>query len=245
MNQPTLQQRIAETMRPPQRVVMRQQWRSLLFLHWPFPAEQIEPLLPAGLQVDTFDGQAWVGLVPFLMQKVHPVWAPPLPWLSCFAETNVRTYVHCNSKPGVWFFSLDAAQPIAVAIARTIWRLPYFAARMSVHQHEARTSYCSRRAAGAFCQAEAEACSAPMQAAPGSLEFFLAERYLLYACKQGILYRGSVHHTPYPLQKARVKLLKENLLETAGLRRPSAEPLAHYAAGVDVEVFPLNRVHRQ
>jgi hypothetical protein len=124
--------RVSPTRRPiGQRTVMWQRWADLLFLHWPVPPDELAALLPPGLTLDTFDGQAYVGLVPFTMTGVRPVWAPALPWLSHFHETNVRTYVHCRGRdPGVWFFSLDAANPVAVKIARALWKLPYHFARM-------------------------------------------------------------------------------------------------------------------
>ena len=121
--------RIGPTLRPNERIVMKQKWRDLLFLHWPVPPELLQPLLPPGLTIDTFEGDAYLGLVPFTMRDVRPVWAPAVPWLSHFPECNVRTYVHRGgASPGVWFFSLDAANPVAVMIARTIWKLPYFIA---------------------------------------------------------------------------------------------------------------------
>ena len=130
--------RVAPTRRPDQRAVMRQRWADLLFLHWPVAPETLQPLLPPGLTLDTFEGQAYVGLVPFTMTGVRPVWAPPVRWLSNFHETNVRTYVHREGKdPGVWFFSLDAANSIAVRIARAAWKLPYHYARMSLSRRAA------------------------------------------------------------------------------------------------------------
>ena len=236
--------RIAPTRRPDRRAVMRQSWSELLFLHWPIPAGAVAPLLPAGLEVDRHDGTAWVGLVPFTMTGVRPFWSPSVPGLSAFHEVNVRTYVHREGRdPGVWFFSLDAANPVAVAIARTLWHLPYYRARMRLDVEEAggRTiRYESRRRGGGpGCRVAYRVTGEPGPAALGSFEFFLAERYLLYAHARGRLLVGQVHHTPYPLQTAALLTLDEDLIAAAGIARPDRPPLVHYARRVDVEVFPL------
>ena len=148
---PTLNQRLAACDHPAGFAVMRQRWSGLLFLHWPVDAAMIAERLPAGLQVDTFDGRAWIGVVPFFMGSIRPVGLPPVPWLSWFMELNVRTYVHdSEGNPGVWFFSLDCNQPVAVEIARRAFRLPYQHARMHSVREGSRVRYhCHRRTTGA------------------------------------------------------------------------------------------------
>ncbi len=245
--------RDAPRARPAGTAVMRQRWQELLFLHWEIPREAIEPKLPQGVELDTFEGRAFVGLVPFTMKDVRPVGLPSVPWLSNFHETNVRTYVNVPGVgPGVWFFSLDAANPVAAALGRLWFRLPYFYARMSLSVSESSDTrlltYASSRITPgpkpATTRLSAEV-SAPVEPArPGSLVFFLAERYLLFTGTSENLMSGRVHHTPYPLQTAEVTGLDESLLAAAGFRRPSATPLAHFASGVDVEVFPLEPVRR-
>jgi len=242
--------RLAPTRRPSRRAVMRQTWSHLLFLHWEVPAESLRPLLPPGLELDLFEGRAYVGLVPFTMSGVRPAGLPPLPGLSQFHETNVRTYVHKNGRdPGVWFFSLDAANPVAVVSARTWFHLPYHYARMELilDQPGPKTiAYASeRRWPGPLPAASSIQCApqGPITTArPGTLEHFLIERYLLYASWHDRLYRGQVHHTPYPIQLASILELDESLLTAAGIRRPSTPPLAHFSEGVRVEVFSLQRV---
>ena len=237
--------RLAPAVRPPQRAVMRQNWRHLLFLHWVVSSEQLRPLVPSRLDLDLFEGRAYVGLVPFTMTGVRPVWAPVVPGLSSFHETNVRTYVHrAGRDPGVWFFSLDAANPLAVALARTFFHLPYYYARMGLTLEPEAISYASRRigATSATCAIRCSPRGAAAPAQAGTLEHFLAERYLLYAAHRGRLYRGQVHHTPYPLQGAAVSVLEETLLAAAGIERPDEAPLGHFARSVNVEVFPLTRV---
>lgn len=228
---------------------MRQRWRDLLFLHWPVPPEWVQRSLPPGLTVDLFQGHAYIGLVPFRMQGVRPVWSPSVPGLSDFLECNVRTYVHRGGAgPGVWFYSLDAANPIAVLLARTLWKLPYFHARMQVERAsrniiDYKTARLYPPPTPASTAVRYAPTGAPSSAEPGSLEHFLVERYILYAYARGRLWRGRVHHSPYPLQSAGLDTLEDTLVAAAGFpvrEVVSARPsLVHYAAGVDVDVFPL------
>ena len=207
----------------------------------------MQRLLPQGLNLYTFEGRAYVGLVPFTMTGVRPIWVPPVPGLSNFHECNVRTYVHVEGRdPGVWFFSLDAANPIAVRIARATWKLPYFYARMRLTktaEPDPEVDYQTERLwpgpLPAACTVRYRPTGTVTPAAPGTLEHFLAERYLLYVSDRGRLLSGHVHHVPYPLQRAEVDALEESLIAAAGIRRPDEAPLAHYAAGVRVHVFGL------
>lgn len=237
------------TRRPRGRAAQRQRWWDLLFLHWPVSLAALRPKIPAALDIDTHDGTAYVGLVPFTMTGVRPLWAPPVPGLSAFHEVNLRTYVHHQGgEPGVWFFSLDAANPVAVAVARLAYHLPYNLARMSLERGPAgEVHYRSQRRwprtrPSAACTMTYAPTGPAAPAAPGSLEHFLAERYVLYVEHRGRLFRGRVHHAPYPLQPAQVVGLEESLLAAAGLPPATEAPLAHYAKGVSVELFALERV---
>ena len=228
---------------------MYQKWRSLLFLHWSFPPSLISRFLPKGLDLDTFDGKAYVGLVPFFMTGVRPAYVPALPWLSQFPETNVRTYVHRQGRdPGVYFLSLDAANPIAVILARTLFYLPYYRARMSVENDRktGRIRYVSTRFWPEPVPASTTISCKPTGHAKtvglGTLEHFLIERYLLYTTRRDVVYRGQVHHAPYLVQTAEIHAFHETILAAAGLLRPSFAPLIHYVGGVDVEIFPIKSV---
>ena len=239
--------RIAPTRQPSGRVVMRQRWLDLLFLHWDVPAEPLQRLLPPGLTLDTFAGRAYVGLVPFRMRSVRPAFLPAVPALSNFAEINVRTYVHqAGQNPGVWFFSLDAANAVAVKIARAAFKLPYHYATMAVRENDGEIHYESRREWPAPTPATCAIRYAPTgeiaPAPPGTLEHFLAERYILYSHAGGNLYRGRVYHAAYPLQTAAVSQLEESLVSAAGIERPDAAPLVHFAREVDVKIYGLARV---
>jgi uncharacterized protein YqjF (DUF2071 family) len=238
--------RIAPTRRPSGMALMRQRWRRLLFLHWPVPAERVRARVPAGLDVDTHEGQAWIGLVPFVVEAARPVFAPPLPFVSWFDEVNVRTYVHARGRdPGVWFFSLDASSRVAVAAARALFKLAYRFAEMRADVEGGTVRFQSRRIAPGPLPGTCAMRYAPRgpvaHAVPGTLEHFLVERYVLYAADGERLFQGRVHHAAYPVQPATVEDLREDLVAAAGLSRPAVAPLAHYASGVDVEVFPLRR----
>jgi uncharacterized protein YqjF (DUF2071 family) len=238
--------------RPRGLVVMRQNWWDLLFLHWAVPESSLRPLIPDGLRVDTFEGRAYVGLVPFGMSGVRPVFLPPIPGLSRFLEVNVRTYVRRDGgDPGVWFFSLDAANRVAVAVARHLFHLPYHYARMHLERRLDRDgpsgtaiTYTSRRVGPvpAGCAIQYTPTGTPGEAEPGTLEHFLIERYVLYARRRAILYTGRVYHRPYGIQSAEVSSLDESLIEAAGIKRPDEPPLVHYAAGVRVGIGPPRRV---
>ncbi len=239
--------RLAPTRRPDASAVMRQRWARLLFLHWPVAPEAVAPLLPAGLEVDLYDAQAWIGLVPFVVTGARLVFLPPLPGVSSFDEINVRTYVHLRGRdPGVWFFSLDASSRLAVAAARGLFKLGYRYADIRAEVDGETVRFESRRIAPgplpAACEFEYAPRGAVAHAVPGTFEHFLVERYVLYAADGDRLYRGRVHHEPYPLQGATVAGLSQDLVQAAGLPAPKGEPLAHYASAVDVEIFPLRRV---
>jgi uncharacterized protein YqjF (DUF2071 family) len=235
---------------PPQgvRPVLFQSWQHIAFLHWRWDPADIQAFLPPGLHVDTHDGEAWMGLVPFRMRRVRPRGLPALPWLSDFLELNLRTYVHADDgTPGVWFFSLDCNQPAAVHIARTLFHLPYRHARMrSDHPSPEALHYRSdlRSAAGRFHLAAHSGRTFHL-ADPGSLEFFLVERYVLF-CHDPVrstTWSGRVHHRPYPLTALTVDSLEETLFESNHFHAPLRPPDHTLATpGVDVAIYPLSPI---
>lgn len=241
---PTLEQRLAARERPSGFPVMRQRWAGLLFLHWEVDPAHVAASLPLGLHVDTFEGKAWLGVVPFFMERVRPVGLPPLPRLSWFHELNVRTYVHDEQgNPGVWFFSLDCNQPLAVEIARRAFHLPYEHAAMSSVKSGTRIEYHSRRNSPGALDAtfEYETPSATRPAEAGSLEWFLVERYLLFSSNpKGDLSCGRVHHTPYQIAPAVCTRWSTEPLRLDGFPEPDSPPPSMLtAAPVDVDIFPL------
>ena len=246
---PTLASRLALRERPAGQPIMRQDWRELLFMHWPVPAEIIQPHLPPRLKVDTYDGMAWLAVVPFQMSKVRTRISPPVRGTSEFLELNVRTYVHLDGVPGVWFFSLDATNALAVWVARTVFNLPYLRAKMHLESPGPglRHFTAERTHAGApaahFSATWKSGSPLPLPE-PGSLAFFLTERYCLYASNkaQTKLYRGRVAHRPWPLCTAQMLHYESNLLEGHGLPTPVGAPLLHAAGPVSVELWPMQRV---
>jgi uncharacterized protein YqjF (DUF2071 family) len=219
--------------------IMRQSWHDLLFAHWPVGADELRALVPPGLHLDLFDQRAWVGVIPFHMTNVAPRAVPALPWVSAFPELNVRTYVTVNGKPGVYFFSLDAGNPLAVAAARTMFHLPYFAAAMHVEARDGWIHYRSRRAAGGASPADFDARYRPIgpvyHPQPGTLDYFLTERYCLYTLDGAYhLRRLEIQHPPWPLQRAEAVIDVNTMAEAAGLRLPSMAPELHFARRQDM-----------
>lgn len=240
--------RLAPLRRPAQRPQGSQRWHRLLFLHWEVPESALRPLVPARLGLDSYQGRFFVGLVAFTMQHVRPyAWAPPFPTARTFYEINVRTYVHVDGEePGVYFFSLEASSTLAVGAARALWSLPYFRTRFR-HADDGRQVRwrAERRWPGpraAPFEAEYEVGDPLPASAPDSLPFFLCERYQLYAARGGKLLRGRVHHSPYPLQEARVERVEPTLVTAAGLPTDGARTEDYFSPGVDVQIYPLETV---
>jgi len=215
-------------------------WLDLAFLHYRISAESLRPHLPTGLFPDTFDGTAWIGIVPFRMVNVRPRWLPATLVLSSFPEINVRTYVIAGGKPGVWFFSLDAASRPTVFAGRQFFDLPYHFARMQLRRTEDGFDFSSRRTrANVAFRGRYRPIGATFRAPPSSFEHWATERYCLYAHspRRG-LRRLEVHHPPWPLQRAEVEIHQCTLFNTFGLPVNSSAPDAcHLSTGVPVVSF--------
>jgi uncharacterized protein YqjF (DUF2071 family) len=228
---------------------MRQRWAELLFLHWAWDPAAVQRTLPPGLTVDTFDGRAWLGVVPFFMRAVRPAGLPAVPGVSDFLELNVRTYVYdAQGRPGVWFYSLDANRWLAVEVARRWFHLPYEHAAMAAERVAAtgEMDYAAQR-----CGQEHEsrflygAASAAGEVAADTREFFLVERYRLFAhdARRGRLLTGRVAHAPYRVAEASVPVWDDGPLRLAGFEAEGRAPDHRCVAeAVDVEVFPLEPV---
>ena len=222
-------------------------WRDLLFMHWPVRADSLRPLVPPALKLDTFDGSAWLGVVPFRMTGVRPRFVPPVPPLSNFPEINLRTYVTAGGKPGIWFFSLDAHNHVAVRLARATFHLPYFDAQMSWRPSNGGILYRSVRTHRGAPPAEFAArygpSGDPFESGPGTVENFLTERYCLYAADgRGNVRRGDVHHHLWPLQPAEVEVEKLAMTEQIGVTLPETAPLLHFSRRLDVLAWPPRRI---
>jgi uncharacterized protein YqjF (DUF2071 family) len=218
---------------------MAQTWEELLFAHWPLPVAELRGHVPPELELDTFDGVAYLGITPFRITNLRLRGLLPVPVISAFIELNCRTYVsHGGEKPGIWFFSLDASSRLAVEAARRVYRLPYFQARMtgppaftcvragSSREHAWKSSYRPR--------------GKPAPAQPETLEHFLAERYCLYTFADGRLWRAEIHHPPWPLQDA-TAAIDLNTMPPDGLE-VEGDPQLMYSAVQDVVIWPLEPV---
>ncbi|MFM2003759.1 MAG: hypothetical protein RI963_3185 [Planctomycetota bacterium] len=226
--------------------VMRMIWSELLFAHWAVEPDLLESKLPVGLTLDRHDGKAWIGVVPFLMSDVAPRCFPAVPKLSRFLELNVRTYVTCGGKPGVWFFSLDAENPIAVRIARATFNLPYMDAKMTLaRDDESMITYRSERThrgeQPALFDATYRPIDQPWNARPGTLEHWLTARYCLYSAdRRGNVYRGEIDHEPWRLSHASCELRRCEMTESLRLTL-IGEPHLLFAHPIKVKAWALKR----
>jgi len=238
---------------------MSMTWLNLAFLHWRVPAEALEHHLPAGLTLETFDGSAWLGVVPFEMADVRARGLPRVPGIHRFLELNLRTYVTDGVRPGVWFFSLDCENPLAVRGARTAFHLPYFDARMGSRQRGDLLEYRSERThlgqAPARFRGEYGPVGEAFTSTPGTLEHWLTERYCLYsasrpgrcrsaqdASKSGRVFRGEIRHQPWSLQAAEAHVFENTLAQPLGINLPRVPDAAHFARRLEVQAWLLGRV---
>ena len=235
--------------RPAGRWAMRMTWRHLLFMHWPVDPEHVQSLLPASLEVETFAGRAWVGLIPFLMENVRQRCMPELPTTRRFPECNVRTYVHPRGRPdlpGVWFFTLDASSRLAVQVARRFWRLNYKFGKLGIERVGENLQYrVDRVDAPRAAMRCAWSIGAPMQPSqPGELRHFLTERYRLFAINRaGQACEGKIWHKPWPLREATLRSLDDQLVRAAGIEIDQAQlPVTWHSDVLDVEAWPIRRI---
>ena len=219
--------------------IMGQTWDDLLFAHWRVDAEALRAHLPPGLELDLYQGEAWIGVTPFAVSGLRGRGLPPLPFVSSFLELNTRTYVTRDGKPGIWFFSLDAASEFAVEAARRGYKLPYFRADMRAAWN-GELAYESRRrdsrGAPATFRGRYRPIGDVIDPDPASLAHFLTERYCLYTVHEGRLKRGEIHHPPWPLQPAEATF-EENTMPPIEL--PDEDPLLHFSARQDVVIWAL------
>lgn len=238
--------RLAVRSRPDGVPLMHQTWGKLLFMHWRIDEKVLRPLIPEALEIDKFDGTAWIAVTPFTMWDIRafPPFLPPVPGLSALDELNVRTYVHYDGVPGVWFFSLDCNSGAAVLAARNLFLLPYFNADIEIEQEDHTIEYELDRTedpAASFRASWTVGETLPYSH-PGSLAFFLTERYCLYTEDEGQIYRARIYHDPWPLKKATLNTLSSTMIESLDLPTPKGEPILHYNEEISVEIWPLKTV---
>ena len=224
--------------------VWRQSWCDLLFAHWRCPADRLRHLVPEELEIEEFDGSSWVGVVPFRMEGVMRRPLPDLPWISAFPELNFRLYVRYEDRPGVWFVSLDATNRLAIWAARRFFHLPYFHSRIALSFEEGWHVYDSRRLNGdARFIARYRPEAALATSLPGTLEYFLTERYCLYSqSPRGDLYRAEVHHHPWPLQRALAEIEVNELGDSHGISLNGPPETLHFSGRLDTIVWQPYRL---
>lgn len=230
--------------------VMVQSWHDLLFAHWPLPASILRESIPAPLEVDLFEGSAWIGIVPFEIRDFRFRRVPPIPGLSAFPELNLRTYVRHGGRSGVWFLSLDATNRLAIEGARTWYRLPYFRAEMAISRDGERVRFsstrCDCRSRGDVSfEAEYRPKLGEVTTDGLSLDRWLTERYCLFAAdKRGALYSAEIHHQPWPLQPAEGEFSKNSLLAPLNIELPQVRPVLHFSKRLDVLIWSPVRVRK-
>jgi uncharacterized protein len=229
--------------------VMHMRWLDLAFLHYPVPAANLEKFIPKGLTLETFDGNAWLGVVPFRMDQIHARGLPSIPGTDAFLELNLRTYVMDGVHSGVWFFSLDAENPLAVRGARVGFHLPYMDAKMSSRVENGWFDYSSlrthRNAPPATFKAKYKPVGEVFHAAPGTLEHWLTERYCLFSTDaRGNVYRGDILHQPWSLQACEAQILENTMAEQIGITLPNIVSVTHFAKELDVRASLLVKVNQ-
>jgi uncharacterized protein len=239
-------ERLAIRERPDGQPLMHQKWGKLLFMHWRIEEAELRPLIPEQLEIDTFDGSAWIGIIPFTMWDIRafPPYLPAVPGLSSAHELNVRTYVHYNRVPGVWFFSLDCNSTAAVMGARAFYHLPYFNANIDLEQHLHTVDYALKRTDDppAYFTGSWNIGETIPFAHPDSLEFFLTERYCLYAENDCELYSARIFHQPWPLHRATVNFYDATMIEALGLKSRVGGPVLNYCEEIEVDVWGIHKV---
>ncbi|WP_342504876.1 DUF2071 domain-containing protein [Sporosarcina sp. FSL K6-2383] len=223
---------------------MQQTWNDLLFAHYPIKLEVLQKLVPAILPLDSFNGMGWIGIVPFHITDIRLRGLPPIPGVARFPELNVRTYVTIDGKPGVYFFSLDADNRLAVEVAKLFYHLPYMNADMMVRQNGSTIDYESRRRSGndANFECSYRPISEPYYAVKGSFDEWMSERYCLYTLNnKGAPFRCDILHRPWLLQHAEAEFSQNTMLSKQGILVESDQPLLHFSKKIEARMWPLVR----
>ncbi|MDN4074072.1 YqjF family protein [Fictibacillus terranigra] len=223
---------------------MTQTWNHVLFAHWPLPVEALQNHIPSCLDIDTYEETAWIGILPFFIDQFHARFLPPIPRASSFPELNVRTYVKYRGIPGIYFFSLDAAQLLAVKGARTFFHLPYFYAEMELDRVDRKNIIFTskREGGGSEILLHYRPVSRPFACKKDTLEYWLTERYRLYTTHKKSLYFQDIHHLQWPLQRAAASFRKNSAI--SGIELPSVSPILHYADSQKVLFWPMHRIRK-
>ncbi|MCA0971183.1 DUF2071 domain-containing protein [Halobacillus litoralis] len=229
----------------PEKWIMHQTWEELVFMHWPVPEEMLRPHIPKAFELDLYDGQAWIAVVPFRMNHIHFKGMPPVQFGNHLLELNVRTYVTFKGEPGVYFVTLDANHPLGVFLARTLFGLPYVHASIQLKQTPSRFSYVSRRTHKGYPTAHFHASflttSPPIPSEPGSLIYWLTERYCLWVTRGNSVYKGPIYHKNWSLQKAEADIYTNQLMDFLPSRLFKKPPMTYYSKSLETFIFPFEK----
>jgi len=232
---------------PSQKWIMRQSWRNVLFLHWPVPVEKLRPLIPSSLQIDTFNGSAWLGIILFVLEGIFPLGISSVSLTPKFPETNVRTYVKYKDKPGIYFISIDVENWASLNIAKRWYRLPYNSAQIFFRKDGQTCYFQSIRKGNENPSISLKGKYGPISdvyyAKKGTLDHWLTERYCLYSSNNGVnIFCGEIHHQPWPLQKAEIDLVRNTLFNPFNFELSKVKPIAHFSTGVDSLMWNIKRL---
>lgn len=232
---------------PSKNWIMRQKWRNVLFLHWPIPVEKLRPHIPSSLQIDTFNGSAWLGIILFVLEGIFPFEIPSISLTPKFPEINVRTYVKYDGKPGIYFLSIDVMNWASLKIAKNWYHLPYHSSQIFFQKEEQKFHCHSIRKGNENTPISFKGKYAPVSEVyfpkEGTLDHWLIERYCLYSSNNGInIYCGDIHHRPWPLQKAKIELVKNTLFTPFHFDLFEEKPIAHFSIGVDSLIWNIKKI---
>ncbi|MGG1677746.1 YqjF family protein [Neobacillus sp. NRS-1170] len=226
--------------------IMRQTWKNLLFLHWPISLEKLRPYVPSSLQIDTYNGSAWLGVILFVIEGIYPRGISSVSVTPKFPEINVRTYVQCDGKPGIYFLSIDVQNWASLNIAKRWYRLPYYSSEISF-QKEGQSFQCqSVRKGNANTIISFKGKYFPVSEVyfpkEGTLDHWLTERYCLYSSTNGVnIYCGEIHHQPWPLQKAEIEIVNNTLFTPFHFDLSEVKPTAYFSEGVDSLIWNIKK----
>ncbi|MGV3467279.1 MAG: YqjF family protein [Heyndrickxia sp.] len=232
---------------PSKKWIMRQAWRNVLFLHWPVPVEKLRPHIPSSLQIDTFKGSAWLGIILFVLEGIFPLGISSLSLTPSFPETNVRTYVKYNGKPGIYFMSIDVENWASLKIAKRWYRLPYHSAQIFYQKEGQNFNFHSIRkdneSPSIYLKGQYSPISEVYYAKEGTLDHWLTERYCLYSSNNvASIYCGDIHHQPWPLQKAEIDLVRNTLFTPFNFDFSKVKPIAHFSTGLDSLMWNIKKL---
>lgn len=224
--------------------IMKQTWKHVLFLHWPLHAESLRPFIPKELEIDTYDGQAWLGMIVFEMGGIYPRGLSRLPLTPPFSEINVRTYVTYKGEPGIYFLSIDVNNWASLNIAKRWYHLPYRPSEVSIQKEGASLHFEGiRKKEPLYVKGSYTPLKESFFSRAGRLDYWFTERYRLYSSDSfSNLYTASIDHPPWALQNTEVTIDKNTLFSPFGFHLGADAPIAHYSYGVQTNFWNIKKL---